>query len=72
MVRSYLDHLAVVETTLHYEDFVTADEIFSTGNFQKVSPVTRIDDRTLAIGPVFRQARALYWEFAHRAERAAA
>lgn len=62
----------VVETTLRYEDFLAADEIFSTGNFQKVSPVTRIEDRSLAIGPTFREARSLYWDFALRPRRAAA
>lgn len=62
----------VVETTLRYEDFLAADEIFSTGNFQKVSPVTRIEDRPLAIGPVFRGARSLYWSFALHPQRAAA
>jgi branched-chain amino acid aminotransferase len=55
----------VVETTLRYEDFAGADEIFSTGNYSKVSPVTRIDDRSLQPGPFYRRARELYWEFAH-------
>jgi branched-chain amino acid aminotransferase len=55
----------VVETTLRYEDFVGADEIFSTGNYSKVSPVTRIDERSLQPGPFYRRARELYWEFAH-------
>jgi len=55
----------VVETTLRYEDFVGADEIFSTGNYSKVSPVTRIDGRSLQPGPFYRRARELYWEFAH-------
>lgn len=55
----------VVETTLRYEDFSGADEIFSTGNYSKVSPVTRIDDRSLQPGPFYRRARELYWEFAH-------
>lgn len=59
------DGVEVCERTLAYEDFLTADEIFSTGNYGKVSPVTRIEDRQLAIGPVFRRARGLYWEFAH-------
>ena len=55
----------VTETTLRYEDFAGADEIFSTGNYSKVSPVTRIDDRSLQPGPFYRRARELYWEFAH-------
>ena len=59
------DGVEVREQTLAYEDFLTADEIFSTGNYGKVSPVRRIEERALAIGPVFRRARALYWEFAH-------
>ena len=57
--------VTVVETTLRYADFQAADEIFSTGNYTKVSPVTRLDDRNLQPGPVFQRARALYWEYAH-------
>ena len=57
----------VVERTLRYADFETADEIFSSGNFQKVAPVTRIDARELPIGPVTLTARALYWAFARAA-----
>ena len=55
----------VVEKTLTYADFQDADEIFSTGNFSKAMPVTRIDDRELQPGPFFTKARKLYWEFAH-------
>ncbi|WP_298356603.1 branched-chain amino acid aminotransferase [Rhodoblastus sp.] len=55
----------VVEAALTYADFQGADEIFSTGNFAKVAPVIRIDDRFLAAGPIFRMARELYWRFAH-------
>lgn len=56
---------SVVETTLTYVDFLGADEIFSSGNFQKVAPITRIDDRVLPRGPIFSTARSLYWDFAH-------
>jgi branched-chain amino acid aminotransferase len=55
----------VMETTLRYEDLAGADEIFSSGNYSKVSPVTRIDERSLQPGPFYRRARELYWEFAH-------
>ncbi len=41
--------------TLSYADFESADEIFSTGNYSKVSPVTRIDDRELQPGPFYRR-----------------
>ena len=55
----------VRESVLSYQDFLQADEIWSCGNFAKVSPITRIDERTLAPGPCYRKARELYWEFAH-------
>ena len=57
--------LTVVEQSLTYRDFQAADEIFSTGNYSKVVPVTRIDDRQLAFGPLYTKARELYWKFAH-------
>lgn len=59
------DGVEVIETTLAYEDFLDADEIFSTGNFQKVAPMSRIEERMLEAGPIYRRARALYWDFAH-------
>ncbi len=55
---------SMVETTLRYSDFQSADEIFSTGNYSKVAPVTRIDCRDLQPGPFYRKARELYWGFA--------
>lgn len=57
--------VTVVETTLKYQDLQSADEIFSTGNYSKVVPITRIDERKLEFGPMYKKARALYWEFAH-------
>jgi branched-chain amino acid aminotransferase len=57
--------IQVVEKTISYQEFQTADEIFSTGNYSKVVPVTRIDDRSLPFGLIYSKARELYWEFAH-------
>lgn len=65
------DGVTVVETTLRYADFLAADEIFSSGNFAKVAPVIRIDDRDLRPGTFFTRARKLYWEFAHAVKLAA-
>jgi branched-chain amino acid aminotransferase len=59
------DGVSVVETILSYADFLSADEIFSSGNFAKVAPVIRIDDRNLQPGPFYGRARKLYWDFAH-------
>lgn len=55
----------VEEASLSVADFLDADEVFSTGNYAKVLPVTRIEDRTLQPGPVYDAARRLYWEYAH-------
>jgi branched-chain amino acid aminotransferase len=53
------------EATLSFQDFDEADEIFVIGNFGKVTPVRRIEQRDLQPGPAFRRARELYWAFAH-------
>ena len=55
----------VIETVLKYRDFETADEIFATGNASKQQPITRIGERALQPGPLYRKARELYWAFAH-------
>ena len=55
----------VEETSLTAADFMDADEIFSTGNYSKVVPVTRIEERELQPGPMHAKARKLYWEWAH-------
>ena len=55
----------VEETALRYEEFAQADEIWSCGNYAKVAPVTRIDARVLAPGPLYFKSRELYWRFAH-------
>jgi branched-chain amino acid aminotransferase len=57
--------IEVVETTLSYADIKNADEVFSTGNYSKVMPINRVDERSLQPGPLYRKARELYWEFAH-------
>jgi branched-chain amino acid aminotransferase len=59
------DGRTVEESILTVEDLNTADEIFSSGNYSKVSPVTRFAGRDLQPGPVARRARELYWAFAH-------
>jgi branched-chain amino acid aminotransferase len=59
------DGVTVIESTMSYAEFQGADEIFSSGNFSKVSPYTRIDDRELQPGPFYRKARELYWAYAH-------
>ena len=59
------DGVEARETMLSFADFEAADEIFVVGNYGKVTPVRRIEQRDLEIGPLFRRARELYWDFAH-------
>jgi branched-chain amino acid aminotransferase len=56
--------IEVCERAITIADLHQADEIFSTGNFGKVQPVTRLDHLRLEPGPIGRRARELYWEFA--------
>lgn len=66
-VNALLRHagIEVVEATLRYEDFEQADEIFSTGNYSKVVPIRKFENRDLPRGPITRKAFDLYREFAH-------
>ena len=52
--------VSVVERIVKPEELETAREIFSTGNYGKVTPCVRYGTRDLPAGPVARQARDLY------------
>ncbi|WP_435231230.1 branched-chain amino acid aminotransferase [Pseudopelagicola sp. nBUS_20] len=56
--------VSVQETVLSFDDFVRADEVFMTGNMNKVTPVTAFDDRKYEVGPIARQVREMYWDWA--------
>jgi branched-chain amino acid aminotransferase len=58
------DGVQVHETVLGFADFDQADEVFLTGNMNKVTPVTAFEDRQYQIGPITRRARDLYWDWA--------
>jgi branched-chain amino acid aminotransferase len=55
----------VRETTLSVEDFMNADEIFTSGNYSKVVGVVRLDGRDFQEGPVTRKALELYMNWAY-------
>ena len=57
----------VRERAITFDEVLAADEIFNTGNYGKVMPVTRIEDRDLQPGPIFNKAKDLYFEFANQA-----
>ncbi len=57
--------IRVQEGRVTWQDVLEADEVFSTGNFGKVLPVTRVEDRNLQPGPICITAREAYWDWAH-------
>jgi len=57
--------IEVHERTLSYQDVLDADEVFSSGNYGKVMPITRVEGRDLQPGPIYARARSLYWSYAH-------
>jgi len=57
----------VEERSVKATELNTAREIFSTGNYGKVTPCTRYEERMLEVGPVARQARELYLAFTEAA-----
>ena len=62
----------VVECSLRVEDVMNADEVFSTGNYAKVLPVLRVDERHYQPGPIAALAGRLYRDFAHATARTTA
>ena len=57
----------VEERSVKATELNAAREIFSTGNYGKVTPCIRYEERTLEAGPVARQARELYLAFTEAA-----
>lgn len=53
----------VTERTVKVSDLLLAKEIFNTGNYGKVMPCTRFEDRELPIGEITTKARDLYMAF---------
>ncbi len=58
--------IEVVEKALTVNDFLDADEVFSTGNNAKVLPISRIETREYVNAPFAQLARRLYWDWARR------
>lgn len=56
--------IRVVERTVSVADVLDADEVFSTGNWGKVLPIVRVDDRQFPVGPLYSVAREAYFAFA--------
>ena len=54
----------VHQTVLSFKDFEDADEIFMSGNMNKVTPVKAFEERQYQVGPIKKKARSLYWDWA--------
>ena len=57
--------VVVYERCVPWRELFDADEAFSSGNYGKVMPITRVEARHLQPGPLYSRARELYWAFAH-------
>lgn len=58
------DGTEVRECTLTFDDLLTADEVFATGNYAKVTPCVQLGPRKLQPGPAYARARELYFDWA--------
>ena len=56
--------IKVHERSIKWSEFLAADEVFSTGNWSKVAPITRVEQKSIQPGPVMQKARDLYWDYA--------
>lgn len=56
--------IKVHEIVLTYAEFESADEIFMSGNMNKVTAVTAFEDFQFKIGSVTKKVRDLYWDWA--------
>lgn len=63
------DGVTVHEKVLSFDDFRAADEVFMTGNLNKITPVVEFDGTAYQSGPIARRARELYWDWARSAPR---
>jgi len=58
------DGFAIHERSISFAELQQADELFGSGNYYKVAPCTRLEERNLQPGPIYTRARELYFAFA--------
>ena len=58
------DGVEVQECVLSFQDFTEADEVFLSGNMNKVTAVTGFEDTSYQTGPMTKRVRELYWDWA--------
>lgn len=55
---------SVHETVLTFDDFYTADEVFTSGNMHKVTAVSAFENSRFELGPITHKVRQMYWDWA--------
>jgi branched-chain amino acid aminotransferase len=58
------DGVTVHETVLGFDDFRAAEEVFLSGNMNKVTPVSEFDGTHYQTGRMAKRVRELYWDWA--------
>jgi branched-chain amino acid aminotransferase len=61
--------IPVHERSMKFEEFLTADEVFTSGNFGKIGPVIQVEDQSYQPGPIAAKAREIYWDFASEGKK---
>jgi branched-chain amino acid aminotransferase len=56
--------IKVEERTIDFSELDTADELFSTGNANKIQPISRYEHRSFQPGPTALKAQRLYRTYA--------
>ena len=64
MTNLAADGLPVIEKVLSFDDIRSADELFMSGNMNKVTPVVEFDGTAYQPGPITRRVREMYWDWA--------
>ena len=59
--------IEIRECVLSFADVAAADEVFLSGNFSKVTSVSRFDDTTYRSRAMTDSIRSLYLDWAHSA-----
>lgn len=68
MTNLRADGTPVHETVLSFADFEAADEVFLSGNMNKVTPVVGFEDVSYQVGPITRRVREMYWDWAQSSQ----
>jgi len=55
----------IYEKTINPNELYEADEIFSTGNLNKIQPIIKFENNDLGYGPITKEIYKLYMDFAY-------